>query len=82
MENVLLDVVSELAGLKPYNVYFDNFDKNWHIDNECSLKFFHSKDEADKEAEKLLYLDIISKVAETLSLDYGFDGKVVNISIE
>lgn len=80
MENVLLDVVSELAGLKPYNVYFDNFDKKWHI--EGYLMFFNSIDEANKEAEKLLKIDIISKVAEILNLDYGYDGKVINIEIK
>jgi hypothetical protein len=82
MNNEILDVIKAISDLTRYEVYFDEIDKKWHIDFEGALQFFDSKDEAEKTVDKMMCLAIISKVANALNLDFGFDGKIVTIKID
>lgn len=80
MNNEILDVIKAISDLTKNKVYFDEFDKKWHI--EGTFRFFDGKEEADKEVTKMFKLEIINKVVDSLDIDFGFDGKIVTIKID
>lgn len=74
---MVLDIISTLTKLTRKNVYFDQFDNKWHIKD--SYKWFDTEEEALQEILKAQQLDILQSVAETLNLNYGYDGKKIEI---
>lgn len=78
-QNVALNVINSISDLEPYAVYLDDFDRKWHIETEAPLQAFDTQQEAQKTADQMLNLAILARVAKSLDLDYGFDGKAFTI---
>jgi len=73
----MLSIISLLTKIKKNDVYFDNVDEKWHVENRN--RFFLTKAEAEAEAESIFKLIMFTKIAEELGLNYGYDGKKIEI---
>lgn len=81
MNNDIQNIIIKLKNLERYKKYYNDIDNKYYIDIECAMYPFDSKEDAEKAIDKLMYINIISLVAEVLKLDYIFNDNNINIKI-
>ena len=73
-------MIRKILDIKRRDVYFEVMDGKWHIEN--SLMAFDSKREAENKADAMYNLSLLTRIAEMMGMDYGFNGEDFTVHIE